>query len=205
MKRSPLAMDQAFADMIAAAKASAVQICAGGRSVGTGVIWHSDAVRSKVVTNAHVAASVAHHNGAGLRMVTADNRSFAAQLLAGDSQLDLALLGLDVGGLPAARIGDSTRLRVGELVFAIGNPWGQAGVVTSGVISGLGSMAVRGTGRTAPYIRSDVLLAPGNSGGPLLNAAGAVIGVNAMIFGGDLSVAIPSHVVAEWIADGDRL
>ncbi len=201
MTRSLLEVNQAFADMIEAAKASVVRVDAGGRGVGTGIIWHSDATRSEVVTNAHVVAGVTRRNSGGLRIVTADNRRFAAQLLAGDPQLDLALLGLAVGGLPTARIGDSARLRVGELVFAIGNPWGQTGVVTSGVISGLGSMAIRGTRRIAPYIRSDVLLAPGNSGGPLLNAAGAVIGVNAMIFGGDLSVAIPSRVVAEWIAE----
>lgn len=203
MKRSPLAVDQAFADMVEAAQASIVRIDGGGRGVGTGIIWRSDAAHSQVVTNAHVVAGITHHNGTGLCIVTADNRRFAAQRLASDSQLDLALLGLAVGGLPTARIGDSASLRVGELVFAVGNPWGQAGVVTAGVISGLGCMAVRRKGGIAPYIRSDVLLAPGNSGGPLLNAAGAVIGVNAMIFGGDLSVAIPSHVVAEWIADGD--
>ncbi|MFN4294425.1 MAG: S1C family serine protease [Thermoflexales bacterium] len=205
MRRSPSAVNQAFADIVEAAKASVVRIDVGSRGVGTGIIWRSDAARSEVITNAHVVAGLTRRNSGGLRIVTADDRSFAAQLLAGDPQLDLALLGLAVGGLPTARIGDSARLRVGELVFAIGNPWGQAGVVTAGVISGLGSMAIRGTRRIAPYIRSDVLLAPGNSGGPLLNAAGAVIGVNAMIFGGDLSVAIPSHVVAEWIADNDRL
>lgn len=205
MERSSLAADQALADVIAAVRSTVVQIRAGGRGVGTGVIWRSDALHSEVITNAHVVAGVAHRNGAGLRVVTADDRSFAAQLLAADPRLDLALLGVNVGRLPAAKMGDSTRLRVGELVFAIGNPWGQPGVVTSGVISGLGSMAIRGVGRTAPYIRSDVLLAPGNSGGPLLNVSGDVIGINAMIFGGDLSVAIPSHVVAEWIAGGNRL
>lgn len=205
MKPSPSAAAQAFADVIAAAKASVVQIHTGGRGIGAGVIWRSDAACSEIITNAHVVAGVARRNGAGLCVVTADNRSFAARVLAGDPQLDLALLGVDMGGLPVAKIGDSTRLRVGELVFAIGNPWGQANVVTSGIISGLGSMTMHGMGRTAPYIRSDVLLAPGNSGGPLLDATGAVIGINAMIFGGDLSVAIPSHIVAEWIAGSNRL
>ncbi|BCX03350.1 MAG: hypothetical protein KatS3mg053_1288 [Candidatus Roseilinea sp.] len=198
-------MARAFADAIEVAKACVVQIHSGGRGIGAGVIWRSEAAHSEIITNAHVVAGVARRNGAGLRVVTADDRSFTAQVLAGDAQLDLALLGVNMGGLPAARIGDSTRLRVGELVFAIGNPWGQTGVVTSGIISGLGSLPVRGMGRTAPYIRSDVLLAPGNSGGPLLNATGAVIGINAMIFGGDLSVAIPSHIVAEWVAAGSLL
>jgi serine protease Do len=205
MKPFSSAMARAFADAIEVAKACVVQIHSGGRGIGAGVIWRSEAAHSEIITNAHVVAGVARRNGAGLRVVTADDRSFTAQVLAGDAQLDLALLGVNMGGLPAARIGDSTRLRVGELVFAIGNPWGQTGVVTSGIISGLGSLPVRGMGRTAPYIRSDVLLAPGNSGGPLLNATGAVIGINAMIFGGDLSVAIPSHIVAEWVAAGSLL
>ncbi len=197
---------QVPADVIAAARASVVQVQYGGRSIGTGVIWrsgrpsgsHADA-RSAIVTNAHVIAGAEGHRGAGLHAVTADDRRFEARVLASNPQLDLAMLDVGVGGLPAARVGDSTRLRVGELVFAIGNPWGQSGVVTAGIISGLGNIPVRGTNRTAQYIRSDVLLAPGNSGGPLLDATGAVVGINAMIFGGDLSVAIPSHVAAEWI------
>lgn len=218
---SVAAASRAMAAMIDQAKASVVQVQSGRRGIGTGVIWHSWADRAAIVTNAHVVVGVtqyaARHNGqTSLRVVAADGRTFDAEVLASNSQLDLALLRVVAGRLPSARIGDSTRLRVGEIVFAIGNPWGQVGVVTAGIISGLGRMPVQGVSgvsgvsRTAQYIRSDVLLAPGNSGGPLLNAAGAVVGINAMIFGGDLSVAIPSHVVGQvvkaWI-DGelDRL
>lgn len=215
---SAAAASHAMAAMIDQAKASVVQVQSGRRGIGTGVIWHSWADRTAIVTNAHVVVGVtqhvARHNGqTSLRVVAADGRTFDAEVLASNSQLDLALLGVAAGRLPSARIGDSTRLRVGEIVFAIGNPWGQVGVVTAGIISGLGRMPVQGVSgvsRTAQYIRSDVLLAPGNSGGPLLNAAGAVVGINAMIFGGDLSVAIPSHVVGQvvkaWIdGEPDRL
>jgi serine protease Do len=87
---------------------------------------------------------------------------------------------------------------VGDLVFAVGNPWGQRGVVTAGIVSGLGELERQRGEERASYIRSDVRLAPGNSGGPLLSAHGEVIGINAMIFGGDLSVAIPSHVALAW-------
>jgi serine protease Do len=73
-------------------------------------------------------------------------------------------------------------------------------VVTAGIVSGLGTVTVPYNNRSAQYIRSDVVLAPGNSGGPLLDATGAVVGINAMIFGGDLAVAIPSHVASEWVA-----
>lgn len=201
MHRFSWMLDRMSAEMIAAAKASVVQVHVGGRGVGTGVIWNSDPVRSAIVTNAHVVAGAGRWPLGGLRVITADERSLAARVLAANPRLDLALLEVNVGGLPAARVGDSTQLRVGELVFAIGNPWGQPGVVTSGIISGLGSLTGPGAGRMTPYIRSDVQLAPGNSGGPLLDASGEVIGINAMIFGGDLAVAIPSHVVAEWMAD----
>jgi serine protease Do len=115
------------------------------------------------------------------------------------------LLRVEAHDLPAANVGDSAGLRVGELVFAIGHPWGQPWVVTGGIISGLGEAQVQaesgtpqGGARTAAYIRSDVRLRPGNSGGPLVNARGEVIGINAMVFGGDLAVAIPSHVASAW-------
>ncbi|NJM07475.1 PDZ domain-containing protein, partial [Candidatus Gracilibacteria bacterium] len=114
--------------------------------------------------------------------------------------LDLALLELDTTNMPTAPIGDSTQLRVGAMVFAVGHPWGQRDVVTAGIVSGLGSVAAPNQQWRAQYIRSDVRLAPGNSGGPLLNAVGEVMGVNAMIFGGDLAVAIPTHVANGWLA-----
>lgn len=203
---SAAATSQQLAAMIEEARASVVQVQSGGRGIGTGVIWRSDATRSEIVTNAHVVAGSERRPSTSLRgrgaikVVTADNREFDATVTATNAQLDLAMLRVEVGNLPVAKVEDSSRLRVGELVFAIGNPWGQVGVVTSGIVSGTGSIQIQGTNRTAQYIRSDVLLAPGNSGGPLLSAEGAVVGVNAMIFGGDLSVAIPSHVAMEWIA-----
>lgn len=136
-------------------------------------------------------------------LIFADGRVFDAAVAARDSALDLALLTIRAGGLQPIARGDSARARVGELVFAIGHPWGQPGVVTAGIISGLGALPLAGVpgrgGRTAHYIRTDVRLAPGNSGGPLLDAAGGAIGVNAMIFGGDLAVAIPIHVASAWL------
>jgi len=74
------------------------------------------------------------------------------------------------------------------------------GIVTAGIVSAVGALPVGRSGREAQFIRSDVKLAPGNSGGPMLDASGAVIGMSAMIFGGDLSVGIPSHVATEWVA-----
>ena len=147
---------------------------------------------------------MAHADGP-IEVLLTDGRKLPASVGARNADLDLALLEVEAQDLPAAAVGDSAQLRVGELVFAVGHPWGQPWVVTAGIVSGLGEVPVRGasdTGaakeRMAQYVRSDVRLAPGNSGGPLLNARGEVVGINAMIFGGDLAVSIPSHVASEW-------
>src|SRR6266508_3951027 len=183
----------AIADLIEHVRPSVVQIRSAGRGNGTGVIWRANGA---ILTNDHV---VAHANGR-IEVMLTDGRTLAATVGARNADLDLALL-----ELPAAAVGDSAQLRVGELVFAVGHPWGQPWVVTAGIVSGLGEVPVRGASdagvaneRMAQYVRSDVRLAPGNSGGPLLNARGEVVGINAMIFGGDLAVSIPSHVASEW-------
>jgi serine protease Do len=195
-----LNLAQTQAGVIEEAKASVVQVLSGGRGIGTGVVWRSAANRSEIVTNAHVVAGAEQRGKNGIRVVSPDGREMNATVTATQPQLDLAMLRVDAGNLPAAKVADSTKLRVGEIVYAIGNPWGNVGVVTAGIVSGAGDITIQGTDSKAHYIRSDVRLAPGNSGGPLLNAEGAVVGINAMIFGGDLSVAIPSHVASEWIA-----
>ncbi len=187
-------------EMIARAKQSVVRVQSGGRGVGTGVVWRSHAGESEVITNFHVVA-----NTANIRVQLSDDREFDATVMARSPELDLAMLKINIGNLAPALVADSTRLRVGEMVFAVGNPWGARDVVTQGIVSGFGKVEVRARGAngingTAEFVRSDVALAPGNSGGPLLNAHGEVIGINAMILGGDLSVAIPSHVAAEWVA-----
>jgi serine protease Do len=183
----------AAAHLAERARASVVQVRGRGPGGGSGVAWRDGAT---VITNFHVVAGV----GQRLELLAQDNRRYAARLVAGNPRLDLALLAVEGGDLAPLPLGDSARLRVGELVFAVGNPWGNRGVVTAGVVSGLGELPAARGEQPASYIRSDVRLAPGNSGGPLLNARGEVVGINAMIFGGDLSVAIPSHVVAAWAA-----
>lgn len=183
----------AAADLAGGVLPSVVQVKGRGRGHGSGVAWGDG---STVMTNFHVVAGL----GEQLEVLAHDNRSFAASLIAGNPRLDLALLAISGDKLPPAPLGDSAHLRVGDLVFALGNPWGQRGVVTAGIVSGLGELERRRGEEPASYIRSDVRLAPGNSGGPLVSARGEVIGINAMIFGGDLSVAIPSHVAQAWAA-----
>lgn len=171
---------------------SVVQVSDGRRGAGTGVIWRTDGV---ILTNYHVVAGQQE-----IWVELRDGRTFPAKVLNVNEAADLALIQIDATDLPAAEVDDSSTLRVGELVVAIGHPWGQKYVVTAGVASGVGTLRDERNGRTATFIRSDVALAPGNSGGPLLNSRGAVVGINAMIFGGDLSVAIPSAVAREWVA-----
>ncbi len=194
------AVTPAMTELVERVRPSVVQVQSGGRGNGTGIIWGAG---GQILTNDHV---VAHASGA-IQVALTDGRTFAATLKRRSPELDLALLTIDAADLPAAQQGDSSALRVGELVFAVGHPWGQPWVVTAGIVSAHGELPARG-GRAASYIRSDVRLAPGNSGGPLLSASGALIGINAMIFGGDLAVAIPVHVAQRWLVepegDGQR-
>lgn len=179
-----------------AARQQIVLIQRDERGVGSGIVWRADGI---ILTNHHVVADHGH-----VTVVLTDNRKLRASVVASDPALDLAVLKVEAKDLPAATIGESRSLRVGQMVLAVGNPWGQRGVVTMGIISGVGEVRVPWLRRAAEYIRSDVQLAPGNSGGALLDIHGRVIGVNAMIFGGDLSVAIPSDVATQFLLEVER-
>lgn len=189
----PEALSAAITEMVERVTPSVVQVHTSGRGGGAGVIWRENGA---VITNYHVVAG-----GRGpVEVHLTDGRSFEAKVVNYNETLDLALLQIEAEDLPAAPVADSSQLRVGELVFAVGHPWGHKGVVTAGIVSGLGTVPMPRSNREAQYLRSDVRVAPGNSGGPMLNAQGAVVGITAMIFGGDMAVAIPSHVATEWVA-----
>jgi serine protease Do len=153
--------------------------------VGSGVVWSSDGL---IVTNAHVVRG-------RVNVVLPGGRAVEARLLARDPEQDLAALAIDAHALAPAEIGDSDSLRVGELVVAVGNPLGLAGAVTAGLIHAIGPRRSAGPN----LIQADLRLAPGNSGGPLADARGRVIGINAMISGG-LGLAVPSSLVARFLA-----
>jgi serine protease Do len=184
----------ASAQMVGRAHQSVVQVRARGRGVGAGVLWDE---KGLVLTNYHVVAG--RRRGVKIAVVLSDGQELDAGVVKSSSDLDLALLRVEggPGDLPALPVGDSDALRVGELVYAIGHPWGRLGAVTAGVVSGLG--VAGGAGGRARYVQSDVSLAPGNSGGPLLNARGEVVGINAMIFG-RLALSIPSNAANAWLA-----
>jgi serine protease Do len=184
----------AGAQMIERAQRSVVQVRSGGRGIGAGVIWDPDGL---VMTNHHVVSG-------GRRNVTValhDGRAFDAEVVKSSGSMDLALLRLssEATNLPAAPVGDSDALRVGELVYAIGHPWGRVGAVSAGIVGGVGELRGRGRGSSARYVRSDVTLAPGNSGGPLLNARGEVVAINAMVFG-RMALSIPGNAAGAWAA-----
>jgi serine protease Do len=184
----------AGAPMIEAARRSVVQVRSGGRGIGAGVIWPGDGI---VLTNYHVVAGGRRNIHVDLH----DGSTLDAEVVRNGQPLDLALLRLEKNpdNLPVALVGDSDALRVGELVYAIGHPWGNVGAVSAGIFGGVD----RGRpGSSTRYVRSDVTLAPGNSGGPLLNARGEVVAINAMIFGG-MAVSIPSNAASAWVA-GER-
>ncbi|SRR5579883_304244 len=189
----PDAFSSAVTEIFETTSPGIVQVHVEQRGGGTGVVWSTD---GRIITNNHVVAS----DQAGVRVLFKDGRTFDARVLNRNPELDLALLKIEGDGFTALSVADSAHLRVGEWVFAIGHPWGQRWAVTAGIVNSISSIKLRGNGR-AQYIKSDVGLAPGNSGGPLLNADGQVVGINAMIFGGDLSVSIPSNVVTQWLAN----
>ena len=164
-----------------------VQVRTRGAGAGSGVVWRPDGL---IVTNAHVA------RGARATVELADGRTFDAPVTARDPRRDLATLAIPASDLRAATLGDPRTLRPGELVIAIGNPLGIVGAAALGVVHAVEP----GAGDRGPrLIRADVRLAPGNSGGPLADARGRVIGVNAMIVGG-LGCAVPTTTVERFVS-----
>jgi serine protease Do len=140
------------------------------RGVGSGFILTSDGF---VMTNAHVV------EGAEEVLVTlTDKREFKAKIIGSDKRTDVAVVKIEAAGLPAVKIGDIGRLRVGEWVMAIGSPFGLENTVTAGIVSAKG----RDTGDYLPFIQTDVAINPGNSGGPLINMRGEVVGINSQIY-----------------------
>ena len=178
-----------FGEIAEQLRRSTVVVQSGGRSVGSGVIWSSE---GQVVTNAHVV----HSSRPSVQLW--DGREFEAVVKSRDPRRDLAQLRIEATNLPAASPADSSNLRPGELAIAIGNPLGFVGALATGVIHAVGPM--RGLGRQS-WVQADVRLAPGNSGGPLSNARGEVIGINTMV-AGRLALAIPSNAVRNFLAVG---
>jgi serine protease Do len=180
---------QAVAELVEQVLPSLVVVRGRRFGAGAGIVWD---IAGLILTNSHV---VGQHAPI---VVLQDDGEYEARLVARDPDVDLALLSIHATGLTPLRAA-SVPPRVGEMVFAFGHPWGQRNTVTRGIVSARVTAQNR-RGDRLPVIRSDAPLAPGNSGGPLVNARGEVVGVNAMIVGGDQSVSIAASVVHDFVS-----
>ncbi len=159
-----------------------VRVSGSRRSGGSGVVWRADGL---IVTNAHVA------HAQELEVALYDGRNLRGRLIARDSAADLAVLEVGADELLYASIRSALEMRTGSLVLAVGNPFDGEGAVSAGIVH-------RPVGR-GHHIFADIRLAPGNSGGPLSDAQGNVIGINSAVIG-NLGCAVTSDAVQEFLA-----
>jgi serine protease Do len=163
-----------------------VQVQVGVRGEGSGVVWRADGL---VLTNAHVAPA----DRARIRL--SDGRVLHARLVARDPECDLAAMLLPPGDYPVAEPGDVATLRPGELILAFGHPLGVPNALSLGVVH----RVLRDDAGAPRWIQADLRLAPGNSGGPLADVSGRVLGLNTLVAGG-LGYAVPVPVIARFLA-----
>jgi serine protease Do len=187
-----LALSEAIADLAAAIKPSVVLI-GQGNGHGAGVIWRSDGI---IVTNRHVLREDR------VDVILDDGRKLTGIVAARHPDRDLAIVKVAAEDLQAARLGDSSTVRPGQLVIAVGHPPGLRSAATVGIVVAAGQAATLEGPRTGDWLQTDVTLRPGNSGGPLVDANGGVIGINTMV-SGRLSLSIPSSTVEHFVA-GER-
>jgi S1-C subfamily serine protease len=185
-------LQSSMSDAVERARALLVQVGSGRRGAGSGTIWRADGL---VVTNAHVVGRSA------VRVVLPDGTERRGEVQAVDPRRDLAAVRIDTAGLPSPEIGDSRELRPGHWVFALGYPWGVPGAVTAGVVIGIGASLPELSNGGHDLLALSLHLRPGHSGGPLLDAQGRLMGVNTMMNGPDVGVAIPAHVVEAFLRE----
>jgi serine protease Do len=167
------------------------------QGTGSGFVIRRDGL---ILTNNHVV-----ENAQEITVTLSDKQQYKARILGRDPKTDLAVLKIDAkDSLPAAMLGDSEALRVGDWVMAIGNPFGLSNTVTTGIVSAKGRMI--GAGPYDDFIQTDASINPGNSGGPLFNMAGEVVGINTAIFsqsGGNIGIgfAIPVNLVKNLVPE----
>ena len=195
---SPFAQDPVFERFFRQFGAAQPEV---QNSLGSGVIVAADGI---VVTNYHVVGQATD-----IRVVLNDRREFEAEVMLGDEEADLAVLRLkEASGLPVLPIRNSDEVQVGDLVLAIGNPFGVGQTVSSGIVSGLARSSLQvGQGR-GYFIQTDAAINPGNSGGALVDTAGRLVGINTAILTRDggsngIGFAIPSNLVASVVAQAE--
>jgi len=178
-----------------------------GEGNGAGTIWHADGL---IITNAHVVGGLDTMRGyrrprAASGPVTptvtlADGRKLNARILAMDTERDLAALSIEATDLPTIALGDSRALRPGQWVFAVGHPWGVVGAASGGVVIGAGEDLPEIT-NGKDWVVINLKVRPGNSGGPLVDAGGRLVGVNTLLTGNQVGAAIPTHLIKAFLRD----
>jgi len=185
-------LNQSLGELTQRVRPSLVRVVDGGRGAGAGVVLHE---RGLIVTNAHVA----HRR----RTLVEDwrARQLPARLLALDRQHDLAVLSVEADDLEPLAIGDSQALAVGSWLLAMGHPFGVLGGTTAGVVIGVGGdLPEAPPGRD--WLAMSLQLRPGHSGGPVIDVHGQLLGVNTMMAGPQVGLAVPAHVVKRFLKEG---
>ena len=172
------------------ARRGLVQVKGSREGSGAGTIWHADGL---VITNAHVVRSQSP------RVVLPDGTELPARLLASDTDRDVAALLVEASGLPTIQLGDSRSLRPGQWVLSLGHPWGVAGAATSGVVIGSGADLPELPRPGQEWVAVSLHLRPGHSGGPLVDHQGRLVGINTMMLGLEVGLAVPVHAVREFL------
>lgn len=171
--------------LVARSRPSLVQVHNGRQGNGAGTILHPDGL---IITNAHV---VQRHSP---KIMLWDRRTFPGRLLAYDERLDLAAVSIEAHDLPTIELGNGRDLRAGQWVFAMGHPWGITGATTAGMIIAVGQ-PFEGIPYDGELIQVGLHLRPGHSGGPMVDERGYLVGINTMIAGPDVGLAIPVQTV----------
>ncbi len=177
---------------VAKIRASLVQIKNGRGGAGAGTIWHGDGL---IITNAHVLQQYPNPT-----VTLPDGRTLPARLLADDPDRDLAALAVAATDLPTIELGNSNQLQPGQWVLAVGHPWGVLGAATAGIVIATGQPPEL-PGYRGELIQVSLHLRPGHSGGPLVDIQGKLVGLNTMIAGPEVGLAIPVHVVKNFLRE----
>lgn len=197
-------LDREMAAVVDQVRRSLVQVNNGRRGVGAGTVWHPGGL---IVSNAHVVRPLRRgpwrvsRDPRPLSVVLPDGQERAAQVLAYDDDLDLAALSVAAEGLPTIELGESSRLRPGQWVLAMGHPWGVEGAVSGGVVIGVGDQWAELPHRGREWIAASLQLRPGHSGGPLVDVRGRLVGINTIMAGPGVGVAVPVHVVKRFLKE----
>ncbi len=199
-------------DVIDSVRRSLVRINYGMGN-GAGTIWHSDGL---IITNAHVVGALDEIRGRDPRFRRAygayrasepeltvtlpDGAVHPAKLLAMDAERDIAALSIDTQSLPTVQLGDSRKLKAGQWVFAVGHPWGVVGAASGGIVIGTGTDLPEITnGRD--WVVINLKVRPGNSGGPLVDSNGRLVGINTLLTGRQVGAAVPVHAITQFLKE----